>query len=181
LWHSDLQCDGAHPEADQLQNAGLYRWLPLHACGVFGLEPSYEFRSAFTTGNVFALAAHAPENEAGVRRSIALQEKLRPFALGDFYETLPHRAEADQWFAYQFHRADQDAGCLVVYRRTKCAASQITLPIRGVNLKEQYEIEFEDTGERRVLTGMELSSLRVEIPSAPGSAIVVYRKARSKG
>ncbi len=52
LWHSDLQCFGPQPEAEQLQNGGLYRWLPLHGCGSFGYEPSYEFRSAMTSGNI---------------------------------------------------------------------------------------------------------------------------------
>lgn len=52
LWHSDLQCFGPHPEAEQLQNGGLFRWVPLHGCGSFGYEPSYEFRSAMTSGNI---------------------------------------------------------------------------------------------------------------------------------
>ena len=178
LWHSDLQCEGAHPEADQLQNAGLYRWIPLHACGLFGLEPSYAFRSAATTGNVFALAAHAPENADGVKRSIALQKKLRPYVLGDFYPTLSHSAETNQWFAYQFHRQDLDAGYLIAYRRAQCADTQVTLPIRGVKLTGRYIVTVEDTGESRTMTGAELAGLSVEVREAPGSALVVYERAR---
>lgn len=178
LWHSDLQCDGAHPEADQLQNAGLYRWIPLHACGVFGLEPSYAFRSAMTTGNVFALAAHAPENAEGVRRSVAVQKKLRPYVLGDFYDTLPHSAETDRWFAYQFHRQDLDAGCLLVYRRANCADAAVVLTVRGVRPSGRYRVTFEGTDERRIVSGAELSRLEVRVPEAPGSAIVVYERIR---
>jgi len=59
LWHSDLQCFGPHPEAEQLQNGGLFRWLPLHGCGSFGYEPSYAFRSAMTSGNI--LVGHSRE------------------------------------------------------------------------------------------------------------------------
>lgn len=176
LWHSDMQCDGSHPEADQLQNAGLYHWLPLHACGVFGMEPSYEFRSAATTGNIFCFAAHDPRNADGVRRSITVQKKLRPYVLGDFYATLPHRVEADQWFAYQFHRQDLDAGCLYIYRRAKCAPATV-LTVSGVHPNARYEVEIEGTPGVRVLTGKELAALKVEVPEAPGSAIVIYRKA----
>ena len=179
LWHSDLQCEGAHPEADQLQNAGLYRWLPLHACGLFGLEPSYAFRSAATTGNVLCLAAHAPENEAGVRRSVEVQKKLRPYVLGDFYDTLPHTAEASRWFAYQFHRADLDAGYVIAYRRAACAEEQ-ELRLRGLRPIGRYEVTFEDTGERRTLTGAALANLRVSAREAPGSALVTYRKAPAR-
>ncbi len=179
LWHSDLQCEGAHPEADQLQNAGLYRWLPLHASGLFGLEPSYECRSNATTGNIICLAAHDPKNAEGVRRTVALQKKLRPYALGDFYPTLPHRVETDHWFAYQLHRQDLDAGCLFVYRRAKCGPSTI-LTVAGVRPSARYEVEFEGTPGAKVMTGKELAALRVEVPEAPGAAIVIYRKAAAK-
>lgn len=53
LWHSDLQCLVEDPEADQLQNGGLYSWIPLHGCGDYGYEPSYNFRSAMASGGIF--------------------------------------------------------------------------------------------------------------------------------
>lgn len=180
LWHSDLQCEGAHPEADQLQNAGLYRWIPLHACGVFGLEPSYAFRSAATTGNIFALAAHAPENAAGVRRSVAIQKRLRPLALGDFYDTLPHTADLDKWFAYQFHRADLDAGFLLAFRRAKCAEATVSLRVSGVKPKGKYVVTDVDTGEKRQLTGAALSALAVSVRDTPGSAVLIYERATTR-
>jgi alpha-galactosidase len=180
LWHSDLQCEGAHPEADQLQNAGLYRWIPLHACGVFGLEPSYAFRSAATTGNIFALAAHAPENAEGVKRSIAIQKRLRPLALGDFYDTLPHTADLDKWFAYQFHRADLDAGFLIAFRRAKCAEATVSLRVSGVKPKGKYVVTDVDTGEKRQVTGAALSALAVSVGNAPGSALLIYERATAR-
>lgn len=177
LWHSDLQCEGAHPEADQLQNAGLYRWIPLHACGVFGLEPSYAFRSAATTGNIFALAAHAPENAEGVKRSVAIQKRLRPLALGDFHDTLPHTADPDKWFAYQFHRADLEAGFLIAFRRAKCAEAAVSLRVGGVNPKGKYVVTDVDTGEKRHVTGAALAALPVSVRDAPGSALLIYERA----
>jgi alpha-galactosidase len=179
LWHSDLQCEGAHPEADQLQNAGLYYWIPLHACGVFGTEPSYAFRSAATTGNIFALAAHAPENAEGVRRSIALQKKLRPLVLGDFHPILPHSADKGKWFAYQFHRKDPDAGYLIAFRRAGCPdATSPVLSVRGVRQRAKYTVTFHDTGEQRVMTGADLATLTVQVKEAPSSTIVFYEPAR---
>jgi alpha-galactosidase len=52
LWHSDMQCFGPNPEGEQLQNGGLFRWLPMHGTAAFGYEPSYKFRSAMTSGNI---------------------------------------------------------------------------------------------------------------------------------
>ena len=176
LWHSDLQCFGPKPDADQLQTAALYRWLPLHGCGNFGLEPSYEFRSGMTTGNIFCLGAHNPENAEGVRRSVALQKEIRPYVLGDFYALLPRSAEADRWFAYQFHRADLDAGYVAAFRRAKCADASMPLALNGIRKGARYEVTFHDTGERRTLSGSELAALKVSVPTAPGSAVVLYRQ-----
>ncbi len=177
LWHSDLQCDGPHFEADQLQNAGLYQWLPLHACGLFALEPSYAFRSAFTTGNVFALAADSPANEQGVRKSVELQKRLRPFVLGDFYETLPHSADIGAWFAYQFHRTDLDSGYLIAFRRAKCEETTKVVSIHWIVPSHRYDVEFVDTGIHKKLTGKELAHIAVSVTTAPGSEIVIYRRA----
>jgi alpha-galactosidase len=181
LWHSDLQCEGAHPEADQLQNAGLYYWIPLHACGVFGLEPSYAFRSAATTGNIFALAAHAPENAEAVKRSVAVQKRLRPFVLGDFYPCLPHSPAEDRWFAYQFHRPDLDAGYVIAFRRRACPEAVARLNLKGVRANGRYVVTDMDTGERRTRTGAELQALTVTVQQTPGSALLVYERSPARG
>ncbi len=70
LWHSDMQCEGPKPAADQLQNGGLTRWVPLHGCGNFGLEPSYIFRSEMTAGNVL-VAAFSKASLSGAERDTA--------------------------------------------------------------------------------------------------------------
>jgi len=57
LWHSDMQCFGPNPGAEQLQNGGLFRWIPFHGTAAFDYEPSYRFRSAMTTGNIFVSPA----------------------------------------------------------------------------------------------------------------------------
>lgn len=176
LWHSDLQCTGAHPEDDQLQNAGLYRWLPLHAAGDFGLEPTYSFRSCMTTGNIMCLAAHAPENAEAVRKSIALQKRLRPYVLGDFRPLLPHSGEATGWFGWQFHRADTDTGCLFLFRRAGCADGSKPVSPAGIRSSARYEVHYENTGATETMLGSRLATLAVAVAEAPGSEIVTYRR-----
>lgn len=65
LWHSDMQCFGPNPDAEQLQNGGLYRWLPMHGTAVFGYEPSYKFRSGMTAGNI--IIGHSADYFMGIR------------------------------------------------------------------------------------------------------------------
>jgi alpha-galactosidase len=175
LWHSDLQCFGPHPTADQLQNGGLFRWVPLHACGAFGLEPSFLFRSCMTTGNILCLNAHGPENEEGVKRSVALYKKVRPFILGDFYPLFPHSADESVWYGYQFHRPDLNAGFALVFRRKDSPYVRARLNIDGIEDEKEYIVTYEDINEEKTVSGRELRSFPVEIPSPGESTIVYYR------
>ena len=185
LWHSDMQCTGkAQPAADQLQNGGLFRWVPMHGCGDFGLEPSYEFRSAMTAGNILApslnghLSTALLETEAAVKRTVAIYKKLRPYMIGDFYPLFPHDASEEQWYGYQFHRPDLDAGFALIFRREKSPDATKETSFKGIDPKATYEISFEDTPEKRTVAGKEFANLTVEIASAPGSVIVYYKRAK---
>jgi hypothetical protein len=48
--------------------------------------------------------------------------------------------------------------------------------LHGLDTGAEYEVTFVDPAETRRLTGGSLGKLRVEIPNAPGSALVTYRK-----
>ncbi|HAK95296.1 MAG TPA: hypothetical protein DCM87_09900 [Planctomycetes bacterium] len=186
LWHSDLQCSGPAPAADQLQNAGLWRWLPMHGCGNFGLEPAYVFRSAMTTGNILCVTdgegrinTAEPETEAAVARTVAAYKAVRPYMVGDFYPLAPHDASEEAWFAYQFHRPDLEAGMAMAFRRAACAADSARLKLRGVAPEARYAIRNVDTGARAEATGREMREEGVlfSIPDRPGSALVIYEPA----
>ncbi len=183
LWHSDLQCEGSHPAADQLQNAGLFRWVPMHGTITLGYEPDYTFRSALTAGNINVGAdkdgiinnARAHSAEAA-KRSTALYRRVRPFMIGDFYPLFPHLESEDVWFGYQFHRPDLEAGMALIFRREKCAEQAVTAELRGIDPKARYEVSWADAGTTKTMMGAELARLRIAIPQAPGSALVFYQK-----
>lgn len=182
LWHSDMQCSGKPSlAADQLQNAGLWRWVPMHGCGNFAYEPAYAFRSAMTAGNILVpgnaqgrLSTADPDTEGAVRRTVAVYRKLRPFMVGDFYPLFPHSESDAAWFGYQFHRPDLDAGAVILFRREKSPDSSQQVPLRAIDAKSRYDVSFEDAPDRRTVPGSLMSALPVEISAAPGSAIVYY-------
>ena len=182
LWHSDLQCGGPHPAADQLQNGGLFRWVPMHGCGNFGYEPDYLFRSAMTAGNILVpsnkdgvLSAADPDTADAVKRTVAVYKKVRPYMIGDFYPLFPHDASEEAWYGYQFHRSDLNAGIAMLFRREKCPDPSKVVKLRDIDPKLRYEVTFEGTPGKKFVKGTDLSALEVEIPSAPGSAILCYR------
>jgi len=178
LWHSDLQCSGPHPVADQLQNGGLNRWLPLHGCGAFDYEPSYLFRSAMTAGNILATNTSAPDTAEAVKRTVAAYHKARPYMLGDFYPLFAHQASEQAWYGYQFHRPDLDAGIALLFRREKCPEPVTRIRLKGIDPQADYEITCEDQGAKRIEPGRSLEALRVEVPSAPGSLLLYYQKVK---
>ena len=186
LWHSDMQCNGKPGlSADQLQNAGLWQWVPMHGCGDFAYEPAYAFRSAMTAGNILVasnkegrLSTADADTVEDVKRTVAIYRRLRPFMVGDFYPLFPHIKSEEVWFGYQFHRSDLNAGAAILFRREKCKDPKQAVPLREMNSRQRYDVSFEDTPEKKRMTGAELSALPVEIPSMPGSVIVYYRAIR---
>ena len=178
LWHSDMQCEGSHPAADQLQNGGLYRWLPMHGCGDFGLEPSYSFRSAMTPGNILCTDCISPETESAVKKTVAIYNKLRPYMLGDFYPLFPHSDSEEMWYGYQFNRPGQHDGMVQLFRRDKSGDAIKLVRLSGLDPKTQYTVTDYDTGTMTKVSGKELmeKGLKVEIKDKPGSAVLIYKK-----
>ena len=188
LWHSDMQCSGKPGgSADQLQNAGLWRWVPMHGCGDFAYEPSYAFRSAMTAGQhprrrATRRAASARRTRTPRKPSSARWPSTASsghYMTGDFYPLFPHSESAEAWFGYQFHRPDLKAGAAILFRREKSKDARMPVPLRALDAKRGYEVSFEDTPEKSALPGTALSALPVEISSVPGSVIVYYHT-RSK-
>jgi alpha-galactosidase len=176
LWHSDMQCFGHHPDAEQLQNAGLFRWVPLHGCAAFGLEPSYAFRSAMTPGNILVPNITMRDHEQAVKQTVAVYKKVRPFMLGDFYPLFPHKPDSNLWFGYQFHRKDMNSGIAILFRREKNTEPENTVQLKGLNPDSAYEVRFEGSEKRRLVKGGELADFKVQIPEAPGSLVLYYQK-----
>jgi hypothetical protein len=166
-----------------LQNAGLFRWVPLHGTVTLGYEPAYTFRSALTAGNI-NVATDAdglinnarPHTAAAAMRSTAITRRVRPAMLGDFYPLFPHVEKEDVWFGYQFHRPDLASGMVLVFRREKCTDESAALVLQGIDPAARYEVTFEDSGTKKTMTGAELARLKLTVPKAPGSALVFYKK-----
>jgi alpha-galactosidase len=187
LWHSDMQCEGPKPAADQLQNAGLHRWIPLHGCAAFGLEPSYPFRSAMTAGNVLALddMQKRLQNTAGpqadeMRKTVAIYNRLRPLMLGDFYPLLPHDESPTQWYGYQFDNPELKGGFVMAFRRDKSPEAAKTIRLNGLDPAASYLIEDVDAKTTKTVSGKELleKGLTVEIMGQPGSALLIYERSK---
>ncbi|HNU53314.1 MAG TPA: alpha-galactosidase [Verrucomicrobiota bacterium] len=187
LWHSDMICFKPNPAGEQLQNAGLYRWVPFHACGTFGYEPSYSFRSGMCGGNIVVgvggdghLSTAYEETEEAARRTTAVYRVIRPYLTGDFHPLFPHEASEAVWFGYQFHRPSAGEGMAVLFRREQAAEAERVVPLQSIEPRRLYSVRFEDTPGTMTVRGKDLSQLKVRIPTMPGSAIVYYGPAKRR-
>jgi alpha-galactosidase len=176
LWRSDTQCCGhAEPIWDQVQSAGLSLWTPLHSAGVWDYDP-YTWRSVSTTGcNLCADLRPAGVDKARVAAAIAETKALRPYWIGDHYPLTDINLDPHHWIAWQLDRPDWSSGIALFFRRPQCPypvlQTALHLPRGG-----RYELTWPDTGGQTVVEAAELSHLRVEIPTAPGSALLRYRR-----
>ena len=167
---------------EQAGTAALSQYVPMWGSMVVGFDP-YLVRSAATTGVSFGLPD--PRNKdfpvEQARKAFEEIKSLRPYWSGDFYPLL-EKIDADEhnWAAWQFHRPDLDAGFAVFFRRAKSPFTSMETALRGLDPAAQYEVAFKETyeiKEERAMFGAELHTLRVELGKAPGSMVVIYKRA----
>jgi alpha-galactosidase len=181
LWRSDTSCAPGHADWDQIQAYGLSLYVPLFAACAW--EPrAYVLRSAAAAGiicqfdylnDTFPLA----EAQAAVAEAKANQK----FWYGDFYPLTRCTTAADAWIAYQFHRADLDAGLVLAFRRGECPYPVLQTALRGLGADRQYQVEFIDEARTRQQTtrsGRELlADFELRIPQKAASLLVRYQAA----
>jgi hypothetical protein len=104
-----------------------------------------------------------------------MYQKVRPYMRGDFYPLFPHDPSEKTWYGYQFHRPDLDAGVAIIFRRAESPEPAREISLFGTNGQSRYELSNHDNGTTTVVNGQ--TPVRMEIPEAPGTAILFYKKA----
>jgi PKD repeat protein len=179
LWRSDIQCYGkANPVPDQIQTAGLSLYVPQHTAGAWAFDP-YSFRSVATMG--VSLCPDIRNKDLpldAVKLAIGEVKELRPLYFGDYYPLFAINDSEQAWCGWQFDRPELGRGFGMVFRRAKAANSAADVKLRGLDPKAMYEVEFRDSyaaKKKAKMTGAALAQQRIEIGSAPGSMLILYR------
>ncbi len=173
LWQSDAQVDGGAGITAQLQNAGLNLYLPMHCGGNIGVEPSYIFRSAMMSGNAMG---DVPNNETS-RATAETFHLVRPYFEGDYYPLFAHTTEEAVWWAYQLDLPREGRGMVLAFRREKNPQAKNALLLHAIDSKADYDVTDKDACKTMRMSGLQLKSILVEIPQAPGSKLLFYTKA----
>lgn len=185
LWRSDFSDIGgpAHGRGlqvgDQVQTAGLSRWVPLHAAAVWTFTP-YDFRSAMAVGIVPYCDIRTESFPVkNAQHALAELKRLRPLFLGDFYPLLPLTVIYHDWCAYQYHRPDLGRGFAVFLRRHESPFPTMDIALQAIDIEVEYEVSITSTFDntpRKRLSGAKLAKMPITIPDAPGSVLMCYSR-----
>ncbi len=168
------------PIGQQCHTLGLAPWVPYFGTGVRHTD-AYTARSAYNPAiNTCWDLRPADGDYAGMRARVAEWRRLEPYWLGDFYDLLPYSREDHVWAAWQYHEPGRDAGAVQVFRRAESAYETARLRLQGLDPVARYRLTDVDGGERRELSGRELSEpgWLVRLAERPGSAMLFYERAR---
>ena len=178
LWRSDTQCfPPAIPTLDQAQSAGLSRFVPQHAAGMWGVDP-YTARSVATGG--FSLCMNpgdptvCPPDQLAAR--IAEVRDLRDCWLGDFHALTPITVDDTRWMAWQLNRPDLGRGFALAFRRPQATADTFRLDLVGLDAQGLYSVRHHDAGWTREMRGAELAALTVTLSTLGSCALISYRR-----
>jgi alpha-galactosidase len=155
------------PVSQQAQTMGIAPWMPYYGSGMGAADP-YWFRSCIFPASRIGWDARDPNLDyALLRRMIAECHEIQPYLIGDFHPLTPYSLASDVWAAWQFHRADLDAGIVQAFRRADCPSDSIRLRLGGLDPRARYGvIDFDDprpremSGKDLMATGLTLSALQ---------------------
>lgn len=145
------------------------------------LNDDYSFFSTIATSGVFtptdwdAFISREPtaEETAWYRRTFSfVQERMRPYFTGDYYPlTDPIDVSENRLCAWQFHRADLNAGFVVAFRRA-AAPGSLRVGFRGLKDSALYRVTHAD-GTQEVLLGFQLGDYELTRLSSPRTYDVI--------
>jgi alpha-galactosidase len=181
---SDTACVAGRSEWDQCQTYGLSLYLPLSATIGWDVG-AYECRSSATSGfcgEWDILNKAFPSDQA--RASIAEIKANRKYWYGDFYPLTPCTPAGDVWIAWQLHRRDLEEGLILAFRRKDCRRATLAVKLRGIKPEKFYSVKFIDEQRQTIvktMSGRELASLALSIPTLHSSLVVRYAPAKDQG
>lgn len=188
LWRSDYAFE---PIGHQCMTYGISLWLPYHGTGTVACSEAPYYGGGLTPVEPYAFWSNAaPSINCGVDMRVkeidypALRtlfeqwRQIAPFYYADYYPLTAYSRDPKNWLAWQFHNSETDEGVVQAFRRPNCQAAVARLKMRALDEKAKYAVQFIDGTDCGQHMGIDLikAGLSVEIPGAPGAAVLRYRK-----
>jgi alpha-galactosidase len=189
LWRSDYAFEAI---GHQCMTYGISLWLPYHGTGTLAARNAPYYGSGFTPVEPYAFWSNVSPSlgfgidmrvreidYAALRRLIGQWRELSLNYYGDFYPLTPWSRDDQVWIAWQFDRPELGEGMVQAFRRHNSFYRAASLKLRGLEPEARYAVTNLDApAARREAVGRELmeKGLDVELPTAPGAAVINYHK-----
>jgi alpha-galactosidase len=177
LWRTDYQY--GEPEGAQCHTYGLNFYLPLHGTGNFTKSP-YFVRSSMSASMVVNWDINSNENSVEeLQKYYSDFRRLRPYYYGDYYPLTKtdNMTNDNVWLAYQMNRPAQKDGIIMAFRRKNSLDETLQVKLRGIDKVSDYELVNEDSGEKMVRKGGELSNgIILSLDKKEKSLLIIYKQ-----
>ena len=132
----------------------------------------HHIRKQKTIGNPMG---DIPANEQG-QATVETFHMVRPYFEGDYYPLFEHTTEETVWWGYQLDLPEEGRGMVLVFRREQSPYAKNSMFLHAIDKNAEYDVTDKDAGTTTRMSGLGLACIIVEIPQAPGSRMLFYRK-----
>ena len=178
LWRTDYQY--GEPNGYQSHTYGLNYFLPYHGTGLYGADP-YNFLSSMSSATVMNWELLSQRNSIPeMQRAIAKFKQIRPYYAEDYYPLtgIEENTGEDVWLAYQLHRAEDQTGIVVAFRRAANTQESIEVQLRAIDESKNYTLSNFFEGTTSTMSGAELRKvLRIELKTPRNAVLLEYAPA----
>ena len=166
--------------SQQMQIAGLSRWIPVHGGSMGGMEDGYTFRSCLAAGNSNGTNTMADGVQLdNIRLALAETKMVRRYMTGDFYPLTPISLDSKSWFAYQYHLPQEEAGMAMFFRREECEDATFCTNLKAIDPEATYTVILSETwGDypEYTMSGNELKTYMLRAETPESALLVIYQK-----
>jgi len=187
LFRTDYFCiPDRKAAAVQIHTDGISRWMPIHGTSA-GNESTHRFSTYFFRSHLApAVAFDVPDNEMGMsenhrawyQKMLNEARRAQPYMVKDYYPLTGCSLSEKDWYAYQMHDPQENAGVVIGFRRAECAAEGLEVALAVLDDSGKYAFEDADTGESWIAAGTALKSFRLEATEKGQSRLIFYNKVK---
>lgn len=184
LFRTDYFCAPDHKATPvQFHHNGISRWLPIHGTSA-GNEKTHLFSTYFFRSHLAAtVAVDVPDTDLKMtesqkiwyRRMLEEAKRVQPYMIKDYYSLTGCSLSEKDWYAYQMHDPQSNAGLVMAFRRAECPTKNIEVELSALYGGVNYMLEDADTQKTWISTGAGLRTLCIDAEEEEQSRLIFYK------
>lgn len=115
-----------------------------------------------------------------MQKVIAKYKQIRQYYAEDYYPLtgIEENTGEDVWLAYQLHRAEDQTGIIVAFRRAANTEDNIEVKLKAIDESKSYTLSNFFEGTTNTMSGAELKqALRIELKTPRSAVLLEYAPA----